>query len=144
MNHRFSSIAAAVLGLCSMLVLGGCGTAKATVLDAGHSQVQLRSVQSRVYDTTDKMFVLRSVMATLQDLGFVINDANDVLGTISGVKMDKYSVQITISVRPRGETQLLVRASAEHNRKAVTKPEPYQDFFAALSKSMFLTAHQIE
>jgi hypothetical protein len=135
----------AVLAFLSLvLVSAGCGTAKATVLDGGKGQVEMRAVQSRVFDTTDKIFVLHSIMATLQDLGFVINDANDVLGTVSGVKMNKYSVKITVSVRKRGDTQLMVRASAEHNRKAVVKPEAYQDFFAALSKSMFLTAHQVD
>ena len=51
---------------------------------------------------------------------------------------------MTVSVRPRGESQLLVRANAQFRLKAVEDPKPYQDFFAALSKSMFLEAHQVE
>jgi hypothetical protein len=51
---------------------------------------------------------------------------------------------MTVTVRPKGDTQLLVRASAQYNITAVTDPKPYQDFFTALSKAMFLEAHQID
>ena len=48
---------------------------------------------------------------------------------------------MTVSVRPRGTTQLLVRASADLRNKMVDDPEFYQRFFAAYSKAMFLDAH---
>ena len=51
---------------------------------------------------------------------------------------------MTVTARPRGETQLLIRANAQYGIKAVEDPEPYQDFFDALGKAMFLTAHQVD
>jgi hypothetical protein len=51
---------------------------------------------------------------------------------------------MTVTVRPRGETQLLVRANAQHGITAVDDPETYQDFFNALGKSLFLTAQQVD
>ena len=51
---------------------------------------------------------------------------------------------MTVSVRPKGETQLLVRANAQYQLKAVEDPQPYQNFFTALSKALFLEAHQVE
>jgi hypothetical protein len=51
---------------------------------------------------------------------------------------------MTVSVRPRGETQLIVRANAQYNITAVEDPEPYQQFFDALSKAIFLTAQQVD
>jgi hypothetical protein len=51
---------------------------------------------------------------------------------------------MTVTVRPRGQTQLLVRANAQYNLTAVEDPEPYQQFFAALEKSVFLTAHNVD
>ena len=51
---------------------------------------------------------------------------------------------MTVTIRPRGETQTLIRANAQYNITPVEDPIPYQQFFAALEKSMFLTAHQVD
>lgn len=122
----------------------GCATTQQRLFDSEFSQVQLRSIQTRVFDTTDKEKTLRTVMSTLQDLGFVIDKADATLGTVSATKLKNYALRITVTVRPRGETQLLVRANAQYNVQPVTDPEPYQQFFAALEKAMFLTAHQVD
>jgi hypothetical protein len=53
-------------------------------------------------------------------------------------------LRMTVSVRPRGETQTLVRANAQYNLQAVEDPLPYQQFFDALEQAMFLTAHHVE
>lgn len=133
------------LGLLFIVILGtGCATTQARLLDSDESQVKLRSFQSRAFDTTDKATTLRTVISTLQDLGFVVDQADLTLGTVTGTKLAGYQLRMTVSVRPRGETQLLVRANAQYNIQPVTEPEPYQMFFAALEKAMFLTAHQVE
>jgi len=133
-----------VLVLIVFLLLVGCATTQQRLLDSDSSQVQLRSIQTRAFDTTDKEKILRTIMATLQDLGFVIDKADATLGTVSATKLKYYALRITVTVRPRGETQLLVRANAQYNVQPVTDPEPYQQFFAALEKAMFLTAHQAD
>ena len=126
-------------------MLAGCQTdSKQQVLAVTKSQVELRSFQTRAFDTTDKEKVLRTVMATLQDLSFVLDKADATLGVVSGTKLDGYQLRMTVTVRPRGETQLLVRANAQYNIIAVEDPEPYQNFFTALEKSMFLTAHEVD
>lgn len=140
---KASHAVAAALGLVA-LAAGGCQSSKAQLLAADQSQVRLRSIQTRAFDTTDKSATLRAVMATLQDLGFVLDDADDVLGTVSATKLDRYAVRMTVSVRPRGETQLLVRASAQYNLRAIEEPGPYQQFFEALGKAMFLAANQVD
>ena len=136
------TIVTCLISIC--LSVCGCGSSRNQVLAAEESQVKLRSMQSRLFDTTDKRKTLRTAMATLQDLGFVIDEADDVLGTVSATKLDRYAVRITISVRPHGNTQMLVRANAQYNLKAIEDPEPYQQFFAAFAKAMFLTAHNVE
>ena len=88
--------------------------------------------------------MLRTVIATMQDLGFVIDKADATLGSVSGTKLDGYQLRLTVTVRPRGTTQLLVRASAQYNITPVEDPEPYQQFFAALEKSVFLTAQAVD
>ncbi len=135
----------ALIVMSAVLMLAGCQTdSKQQVLAVTKSQVELRSFQTRAFDTTDKEKTLRTVMATLQDLSFVLDKADAILGTVSGTKLDGYQLRITVTVRPRGETQMLVRANAQYNITAVEDPEPYQQFFIALEKSMFLTAHEVD
>lgn len=135
----------ALIVTSAVLMLSGCQTdSKQQVLAVTKSQVELRSFQTRAFDTTDKEKTLRTVMATLQDLSFVLDKADAVLGTVSGTKLDGYQLRITVTVRPRGETQMLVRANAQYNITAVEDPEPYQQFFIALEKSMFLIAHEVD
>ena len=88
--------------------------------------------------------MLRNVIATLQDLGFVVDKADEDLGAITGTKLNGYRIRMTVVVRPRGETQLLVRANAHYNLEPIEDPRPYQDFFVALEKSLFLTAHNVD
>ncbi|MGD8618382.1 MAG: hypothetical protein PVH54_04260 [Gammaproteobacteria bacterium] len=131
--------------LMTPILLTGCVTdSRKHILDTTESQVQLRSIQTRTFDTSDRNTTLRTVIATLQDLSFVIDKADDVLGTVSATKLDGYLLQMTVTVRPKGENQLLVRANAQYNLKAVEDPEPYQDFFTALEKAMFLTANSVD
>ena len=125
-------------------LLAACQTdSKQQILATSVSQVQLRSFQARAFDTTDRTGALRTIIATLQDLGFVVDKADDVLGSVSGTKLSGYALRMTVTVQARGSTQLLVRANAQYNRKAVEDPAPYQQFFSALEKSMFLTAQEI-
>jgi hypothetical protein len=51
---------------------------------------------------------------------------------------------MTVTVKPHGQKQLAVRANAQYNVTAVEDPEPYQQFFVALEKAMFLTAHEAD
>jgi len=125
-------------------MLISCAPSTKQVLATKGSQVKLRSIQTRAFDTTDKEKMLRTVIATLQDLGFIVDKADDVLGAVSATKLERYTLRMTVSVRPRGETQLLVRANAQYNITAVEDPEPYQQFFDSLSKAIFLTAHQVD
>jgi hypothetical protein len=134
------------LVLLSVLgVLCGCQTdSRQQVLATDKSQVQLRSVQTRAFDTIDHNLTIRNVIATLQDLGFVIDKADEALGTVSATKLSGFAFRITVTIRPRGTTQTAVRASGQYNLVAVSDAEPYQQFFAALEKAMFLTANEVD
>lgn len=135
----------AAVSLLALSLLAGCQTdSRDQALATTESQVALRSFQSRAFDTTDREKTLRTVIATLQDLGFVIDKADETLGTVSGTKLNGYAVRMSVSVRPHGTTQLLVRASAQYNLTAIEDPQPYQQFFEALEKAMFLTAHEVD
>jgi hypothetical protein len=133
----------------SLCVLGaslmtGCASTQERLLDSDTNQLQMRSIQSRSFDTPDKKNVLRVAIATLQDLGFVVDKADADLGTVSATKLSGYAARTTVTVRPKGEKQVVVRASIEHNQRQVEDPQTYQDFFTALGKSLFLNANQVD
>jgi hypothetical protein len=128
----------------SLFALASCAPSTKQVLGTGESQLKLRSIQTRAFDTTDRNRMLRTVISTLQDLGFIIDKADANLGTVSATKLDWYNLRITVTVKERGESQLLVRANAQYNIHPVEDPEPYQQFFNSLSQAIFLTAHQVD
>ncbi len=53
-------------------------------------------------------------------------------------------VRLTVTVRDRNESQLIVRASAQFYLRAVEDPVPYQQFFRTLEQAIFLEGHTIE
>lgn len=130
--------------LLAAMVLAGCQNDSRQQVLASGSQVELRGFQTRAFETADREKTLRTIIATLQDLSFVVDKADATLGTVSGTKLNKYVVRMTVTIRPRGETQTLVRANAQYNITPIEDPQPYQQFFAALEKAMFLTAQQVD
>lgn len=129
----------------SVVVAAGCAPISERILDVreSQSQVKLRQVQSRTFDTQDKEFTMRAVIATLQDLSFVIDKADLTLGAVSATKLDGYAMRMTVTTRAK-EGQMVVRANAQLNTQAITDPEPYQSFFAALERAMFLAANSAD
>jgi len=53
-------------------------------------------------------------------------------------------VRFTATVRKRGDTQLVVRASAQYYLRAVEDPAPYQKFFRTLEQGLFLQSQLVE
>jgi hypothetical protein len=133
-----------LLVVLGAVLLCGCVSSIDQVTKTDQSAVQMRSYQERAFDTADKEQTLRSVIATLQDLGFVLDKADLDLGMVTATKLSGYQLRITVTVRPRGESQMLVRINAGYEEKAVKDLKFYQDFFTALEKAMFLTAHEVD
>lgn len=127
------------------IICSGCATTASKAFEMSESQVKLRSIQTRAFDTTDKKTMMQTVISAMQDLDFIIDKADFDLGTISGTKfLGMGAVTMTVSIRPRGEKQLLVRANAQYGTQSVDDPITYQDFFNTLEKALFLTAQQVD
>lgn len=140
-------IAGIVTGMLALGTLSGCAQQGAGLaLAAEESQVQLRAIQQRWFETGDTSQVLRGTIATLQDLGFVIDKADNDLGTVSGTKIAGQSIalKITVTVRTLSEARTLVRANVQYGLERVEEPGPYQSFFASLGKGLFLEAHALD
>jgi hypothetical protein len=129
--------------LLGLLILSGCVTTPANVTGAG-TQLETRQIQTREYDTLDKAMTMRSVIATLQDLGFTIDQADAELGTITATRLDKYTMRMTVTVVKKEGDQISVRTNARIQDKSVTNAATYQDFFVVLDKAIFLTQHKVD
>lgn len=137
---------------CSLilLLLGGCQTTQPSLMLSKKSAVELRAMQSRRFDTGDVKKVYRSVIATFQDLGYSITKVEPAAGVVSANKMAQ--LKMTATVFRRGENRVIVRSNAIVKvapsatiGHQVDLPAFYQQrFFEPLSKSLFLTALQVE
>ena len=133
-----------IVVLLIMLSVGGCSSVRQqSVLGNAYSQTETKNYQSRKFDTTDKDLVLRAVIATMQDLGFIIDRADEGLGIVSGTSF-KNDSKLSVSVRPSEQKQTLVRINAQVKKKELKEPVAYQNFFDSLSRSLSLESHEIE
>ena len=132
-----------LLSLLSLLVVAGCATTPPNVAGAG-TQLQTRQIQTREYDTLDKAMTMRSVIATLQDLGFTIDQADAELGTVTATRLHDYTMRMTVTVVQKDKQRIAVRANARIGENSVSDAATYQDFFVVLDKAMFLTLHKVD
>lgn len=107
------------------------------------AQMKIRSLQSRQFDLKDRTVAMRGVIAALQDLGFIIERANEGLGLVTAARFAEPNyydvISVTVTVRPETAEQMTIRANAIYNNKPIEDPKVYQNFFAALQRALFLT-----
>lgn len=134
-----------------LLVAAGCQTGRPDdVVLSTKSPVELRAMQSRAFETSDRRKTLRAVVATLQDLGYSVEKVEPDAGTVTATKLA--ILRLTASVYPRGSSRMIVRANAlvkaqaqQNTRNQVDDPEFYlKYFFEPLSKAMFLSALEVQ
>ena len=138
------------VAVLAILALTGCATPQPEVITSSKSAVELRSMQSRAFETGDKEKVYRAILATFQDLGYTVTELEPEAGTATGDKLAR--LKLTVSVYSRGVTRTIVRANAivklgpqVQQGHQVDAPEFYQKrFFEPLSKALFLEALLVE
>ena len=114
------------------------------VLATSNTQAAQRAISTRSFDTGDQARVFQATIAALQDLGFVVDRADAVLGTVSATRYGGNLIRLTVSLRQISPRQTIVRASGQINQVALSDPEPFQRFFEALSQALYLAANPIE
>lgn len=144
MTARMFRLAALIVA--ATLLQSACAspppTPSAPLLAPTEEQMKLRNMQTRDFDVTDRMVAMRAVIAALQDLGFIIERANEALGVVTGARFAEPNfydvVGITVTVRTLNEKQTTIRANAIFNNQPITDPEVYRNFFATLERSLFI------
>lgn len=141
MNSRYILL---VLGLCFFLqACVGPQKPPENLLSLTDAQMKIRSFQTRTFDTNDSNKVLRGVVAALQDLGFIVERANAPMGLVTAGNFAGKGlagfVELTVTVRRKGEQQTEVRVNALFNTKPIEDPKIYQNFFTAVERSLFIS-----
>ena len=138
MNGRYIALV-----LCMGSLASACAGPKAPpeeLLSLSEAQMKIRSYQTRAFDVKSQDVVVRGVVAALQDLGFIIERANAAMGLVTAGKFAQGGfVELTVTVRPKGAEQNEVRVNALLNTQLVEDPKVYQNFFAAVERSLFIS-----
>jgi hypothetical protein len=131
-------------GMAALVLLtAACTNTPPPVVMSEKGEAAMRAMETRIYPVADKGQALRSVIATLQDLGYNVDRVRGSTGTATAVKLAV--LRISVAVTRHGSGQMAVRANAEvqtgQQYHQVDEPAFYEDdFFAELSKTMALTA----
>ncbi len=137
-----------MLILAGVLLVQGCAAPRPgqDLLAPTEAQTKLRSFQSRTFDVTDRKVAMRGVIAALQDLGFIIERANEPLGLVTAARFAEPNnlsvVGVTVTVRPQADGRMMVRANAIYNYTPIDDPKVYQNFFATLDRSLFINKEE--
>ena len=136
-----------VAGFVVTLLLGVVGCASpppepVDLLAPTEEQMKIRNLQTRVFDVSDRRAAIRGVIQALQDLGFIIERANEPLGIVTAARFAEPNfydvVGVTVTIRASSETRMTIRVNAIFNNEPVTDPEVYRNFFATLERSFFI------
>jgi len=128
-----------------LLSVHGCTAPQPTqdLLAPTEAQMKMRSFQTRTFDVKDRQLAMRGVIAALQDLGFIIERANEPLGLVTAARFAEPNfydvVGVTVTVRQESAGRMTIRANAIYNNRPIEDPKVYQNFFASLERSLFIT-----
>ena len=137
---KFSKVGAVAIAASLLASCMAGPPLREVIFEDQMSLLQMRSIQSRTFDLTDRIKAMRAVIATLQDLDFVIDRADSRLGIITATKLRAYQLHITLKVDEVSSGRLLVRAQLSADMNPITEAV-YQEFFTSLGKNFFLGAH---
>ena len=143
--RRAATFRVAALSFSIALLLGGCASPPPepeNLLAPTEEQMKIRNLQTRTFDIADRGMAMRGVISALQDLGFIIERANEPLGLVTAARFAEpryYDVVgVTVIVREKNESQTTIRANAIFNNQPITDPAVYQNFFATLERALFI------
>jgi hypothetical protein len=134
--------------VAGLVLIQGCVAPQPSqnLLAPTEAQMKLRSFQTRTFEVADRQVAMRGVIAALQDLGFIIERANEPLGLVTAARFaepDNLSlVEVTVTVRPQAGGRMQVRANAIFNHTPVDDPKVYQNFFTTLDRSLFINKEE--
>lgn len=132
------------ISISILIPLAACTMPRAADVTGEQSQLEVRQLQTREYQAVDKRMTMRATIATLQDLGFVIDDADLELGVVTATRHRRQTMRMTVTARERPDERVAVRANARLGENGIDDAQTYQDFFVALDKALFLSRNRVD
>jgi hypothetical protein len=138
-------------GCCVLLVITGCQTAPKPEEFFYPVSLEDRQMQTRIYPSNDEIHILKACTDLLLDNDFQVREAESRLGWIDAAKFKAFQwILVDVVTRPvQGRSEAIaVRVTFQvikfrQGIFRVKDPAIYQEFFAELSKTLFLEAQQI-
>lgn len=134
-----------LVGMALALGLAACASPPqepVNLLAPTEAQMKIRNLQTRTFDVADRKKAMRGVISALQDLGFIIERANEPLGMVTAARFAEPNfydvVGLTVTVRSAAVGQNTIRVNAIYNNEPIEDPEVYRNFFATLERSFFI------
>ena len=121
-------------------IIGGCASQIDPALEK-ERQVRVQKMQTRVFNTNDRILLIRGVIAAMQDLNFIIDNANIDQGIITAKRFGHYTIEMMVTIQPISDKQILIHGIARYDLKTLEDPLLYEQFFSSLQDSVNLDAH---
>lgn len=158
--------------LASLITLTGCTSRNNEPV---MTQLQVREIQTRIFEVNDAKLVMKAMINVLQDDGFIVKNAVLDLGLLNAQKevdveesSEKFLNTLLCGANARWSKHSILEASANVSEygnqikvrmnfqaktldnlgvpkdvEQITQDEYYQEFFAKVSKSIFLQTQQL-
>lgn len=122
------------------LLLSGCAGVTKEVYDAPKRlEAPLVHYQSHVFDIDDSVLMMKSVVLTMQNFGFIIDKIDMTQGVVFGTEFVN-STKMTVSIFQENPKQILVDVRIVRKLHSDEPIQSYQNFFNALSQSLVIEA----
>ena len=149
-ERRVASRRMLVVAFIAALLFGaGCASPPpepVNLLASSEEQMKLRNLQTRTLEIQDRRIAMRGVISALQDLGFIIERANEPLGLVTAARFAEPRywdvIAVTVTVRPGQAGGTQVRVNAIYNNEPVSDPGVYRNFFTSLDRALFADRNQ--
>lgn len=136
-----------------------CTPAFAKAKKAPASSLEIRQMQTRIYEVKSKKQLMEAIVNVLQDRDYLINESNYNLGVVSGYKECKENhiyvrYETSVQINEANTKSYKVRTNfIKKNIDPMGNPstpidiknpeEVYREFFSQLDKSLFIESQGI-
>ena len=135
-----------------VMIFSACSSSKPkTTLSA----MEIRSIQTKEYDSEDMKLIMNALLSTLQDDGYIIEKAKLKMGLVIAEKVDsvyvsdKKIIRATVNITKNKLINVRVSFNAtnfylsRNNSYLILDKRFYQKFFMKLDKAIFIEKEKI-
>jgi hypothetical protein len=91
---------------------------------------------TRDFASSDIHRALRLAIATLQNLGFALENADNETGTLIASRLDTHPLRLTVTISAKSETEITAAVSSAYAATELADPTPANTFFAAYEAAL--------